>query len=83
MSTSIIFHLFRGPNSGYTPVLIVAIILTIRACYYDVFIDESESPPSKIATEKSGLKATKFTRPIMIIIPLLIAAFIVWKLWQP
>jgi hypothetical protein len=79
----IIFHLFYGPHRGYTLLLAGAIILAIRACYYDVFIDESESAPSEIATEKRGLKATKYNRPIMIGIPSLIAAFCLWKLWQP
>jgi hypothetical protein len=83
MSNSIIIHLLYGPHSGFTIILIGAIILTVRAFYYDVFIDESESAPSEEATEKHGIKATKVTRPIMIGIPLLIAAFAIWKLWQP
>ncbi len=79
----IAYHLFYGPHHGYTLILVGAIILAIRASYYDVYIDESESPPSQIATEKRGIKATKFTRPIAIGVPLLIAAFAIWKLWQP
>jgi hypothetical protein len=83
MPNSIIHRLLNGPHSGYTLILIGAIIIGVRACYYDVFIDESEAAPSEIATEKRGLKATPLTRGIMITIAFLIGAFAVWKLWQP
>lgn len=83
MWKNIAFHFFHGPHSGYTALLVVAILLFVRASFDDVFIDESESVPSEIANEKHGLKATRITRPIMMAIPLFIAAFAVWKLWQP
>jgi hypothetical protein len=83
MLKSIIFHLFHGPHSGYTAILIVGILLSIQASFVDVFIDESESSYSDEDREKRGWKATKFNRPFFVGIPLLIAVFAVWKLWQP
>jgi hypothetical protein len=63
--------------------LIAAIIMAVQSCYYDVFINESEASPSEEATERHGIKATKVTRSIMIAISFFIAAFAIWKLWQP
>lgn len=83
MSNSIIFKLWYGPHSGYTSMLIAAIIMAVQSCYYDVFINESEASPSEEATERHGIKATKVTRSIMIAISFFIAAFAIWKLWQP
>jgi hypothetical protein len=83
MWKDISFHLFHGPHSDYTALLIVAILLIVQACYVDVFIDESESAPSEIANEKRGIKATKITRPIMIAISVVIGALAIWKICQP
>jgi hypothetical protein len=79
MTKSIMLHLFRGPHSDYLVLLIVGIVLAIRATYYESFADESESGPS----EEYGLKATKITRPVMIIVSLSMAVFAIWKMWQP
>ena len=76
-------RLFHGPHSGYVVMLAAGLFLAIRSCFVDVFIDESESAPSEVARERQGLKATKVTRPIMVIVFLLIAAFALWKMLQP
>lgn len=81
--SSVVDHIFHGPDSGYLFIFAIALFLAIRSCFVDVFIDESESAPSEIAREHSGLKATKVTRPIMVIVFLLVAAFAAWKIWQP
>ena len=75
--------IFDGQRSGYILFVAVALFLAVRSCFVDVFIDESESSPSEYAREKQGLKATKITRPIMVLVFLLIAAFGVWKMYQP
>ncbi|OJV43327.1 MAG: hypothetical protein BGO25_08245 [Acidobacteriales bacterium 59-55] len=72
---SIVDRLFHGPHSNYLIVLVVAVVLAIRLCFVDIFIDESESPPSEEARERWGLKATKVTRPLMVAAFVLIAAF--------
>ncbi len=82
-ATSIAYRFFQGPHSGYIVVLVPALCLAVRSCFVDVFIDETDSPPSDAAREKWGLKATKVTRPIMVGVFLLIAAFAFWKMWQP
>jgi hypothetical protein len=73
----------RIAHPGYIVFIAVAVFCAVRACFVDVFIDESESAPSEFAREKRGLKATKITRPIMVIVFLLMAAFGVWKMFQP
>jgi hypothetical protein len=83
MWKDISFHLFHGPHSGYTAILLGAILLLVGACFDDVFIDESESAPSEIATERRAFKATKTTRPIMIAITSAMIAFAIWKISQP
>ncbi|MDP9052015.1 MAG: hypothetical protein M3O31_15045 [Acidobacteriota bacterium] len=84
MSTSSIAdRLLHGPHSGYIVLLIPAVILAIRSCFVDVFIGETESPPSEDAREKHGWKATKITRPIMVAEFGLMAAFAVWQMLQP
>lgn len=70
-------------HPGYIVFVGVAVFLAVRACFVDVFMDESETPPSEYAREKRGLKATKVTRPIMIGVFVLMAAFGVWKMFQP
>ncbi len=82
-ASSITLHLLYGPNSGYIVVFVVAIFLAIRSCFADVFIDESESPASEEEKREWGWKATKVTRPIMVGAFLIMAAFAVWKMWQP
>jgi hypothetical protein len=76
-------RLFHGPHFNYVFVLVPAIILAIRSCLVDVFIDETESPPTEDARERHGLKATKVTRPIMVSAFALIAAVAAWKMFQP
>jgi hypothetical protein len=73
-------RLFHGPHSGYLIVFGVAVVLAIRSCFVDVFIDESESPPTEEARERWGLKANKVTRPLMVVAFALIAAFAAWKM---
>jgi hypothetical protein len=80
MSASVIS---RIAHPAYIVFLGVAAFCAVRACFVDVFIDESESAPSEFAREKRGLKATKVTRPIMIGIFVLIAVFGVWRMFQP
>jgi len=70
-------------HPGYIVFVGVAVFCAVRACFVDVFMDESESAPSEYASEKRGLKATKVTRPIMIGVFVLMAAFGVWKMFQP
>jgi hypothetical protein len=82
-SSSMAFRLFHPPHPGYIVILAAAAYNFVSAFFVEVFIDESESAPSDIATEKRGLKATKVTRPIMIILFFLVGAFAVWKMWQP
>lgn len=84
MSTSSIeFHLFHGPHSGYLLVLVGALGLAVYSCFVDIFIDESESAPSEEARQRWGIKATKTTRTMMVSLFLLIALFAIWKMWQP
>ena len=80
---SIVNRLFHGPHSNYLFIAVIAIALAIQSCFADVFIDESESPPTEDARERWGGKATKVTRPLMVATFVLIAAFIVWKILQP
>ena len=70
-------------HPGYIVFVGVAVFCTIRAWFVDVFMDESEAAPSEYARGKRGLKATKVTRPIMLGVFLLMAAFGVWKMFQP
>ncbi len=70
-------------HPGYFMFVAIGVFNAVRACFVDVFIDESESAPSEYAREKRGLKATKVTRPIMIGVFVLISAFGVWKMFQP
>jgi hypothetical protein len=81
--SSVVGRLFYGPHRGYIFFFAAAIFNAVRSYFVDVFIDESESAPSEIARERHGLKATNVTRPIMVTIFLLAAAFAVWKMWQP
>jgi hypothetical protein len=76
-------RIFHGQHSGYIPFVAVALFLAVSSCFAEVFIDESESAPSEYAREKWGLKATKITRPIMVVIFLLMASFGIWKIYQP
>jgi hypothetical protein len=78
-----IAHLIHGPHFFYAILFAVAIFNAIRSCFADVFFDGTESAPTDEALEKLGWKATKITRPIMVVVFLLIAAFAVWKVWQP
>jgi hypothetical protein len=80
MSASLIS---RIAHPRYIVFVGVAAFCAVRACFVDVFIDESESAPSEFAREKRGLKATKVTRPIMIGVFVSLAAFGVWKMFQP
>jgi hypothetical protein len=73
----------RITHPGYIVFIAVAIFCAVRACFVDVFIDESESAPSEFAREKHGLKATKVTSPIMVLVFVLMGAFGVWKMVQP
>jgi hypothetical protein len=73
----------RIAHPGYMVFIGVAVFCAVRACFADVFIDESESAPSDYVEEKRGLKATKVTRPIMIGFFVLMAAFGIWKMFQP
>ena len=83
MLKSLMFRLFHGPHASYFDLLVVAILLAIGACLSDVFIDESESSYSDDDRERHGWKATKYNRPFFVGIFLLLAAFAIWKLWQP
>ena len=82
-ASSITYHLFHGPHSGYLVTLVGAVVIAIRSITSDVFIDESESGRSERSSAKWGIKATAITRPIMPVIALSIAAFALWKMWQP
>jgi len=75
--------LFHGPHSGYIVVFIAAIILAVRSCVVDVFIDETESPPTEEAREKHGWKATRITPPIMVTAFVLMAVFAGWEMLKP
>ena len=70
-------------HPGYLIFAAIGVFNALRACFVDVFIDESESAPSQSAREQRGLKATKVTRPIMVGVFLLMAAFGIWKMFQP
>lgn len=69
-------------HPGYVPFVAFALFLAVRSCFVDVFVDESESAPSEEA-EKHGMKATKLTRSLMIVIFLGMAAIGIWKTIQP
>jgi hypothetical protein len=70
-------------HPGYIVFIGVALFCAIRACFVDVFIDESESSPSEFAREKRGWRATRVTRPIMVLVFALMAAVGVWKMLKP
>jgi hypothetical protein len=80
MSESIIYKLFSGPNRGYWVLVIGAVIIGVRATYYDIFIDETDSGPSEIADEKRGVKATIQSRVLLICICLGICTFAFWMM---
>ncbi len=77
------FRLLHSPHSGYWIMVLVSLYLAISVCFTDVLIDESDTAPSEEAREKLGIKMTKVTRPIAIILFLLIGVFAVWKMLQP
>jgi hypothetical protein len=60
--------------------MIGAFIIGVRATYYDIFIDETDSGPSEIADEKRGVKATIESRILLISICLGICAFAIWMM---
>jgi hypothetical protein len=64
----------------YVGMLFVSLVLIFRALTYDLFMDESDSPPSEIANELRGVKATKGNRILMVCILSGFAAFAIWKL---
>lgn len=73
----------RIAHPGYIVFVGVAVFCAVGACFVDVFIDESESAPSEFVREKRGLKATKVTRPIVVLVFALMAALGVWRMLQP
>jgi hypothetical protein len=81
--SSIKYHLLHGPHSGFIILLVFGILGMIYACFTDVFIDGSESGFTAEGIANRGLKATKITRPIMMVLYLSIAGFALWKMWQP
>lgn len=79
-----ISRILNGPNSGYAVLVVGGLSLALYACFTDYFVDESESSPmSEEDKERYALKATKVTRPIMIVIFLPVAGFGMWKMFQP
>jgi hypothetical protein len=82
-ASSLINRLLNGPHTGYWIVLVGALALAVSACFTDIFIDESESAPTEESRQRWGLKATKVTRPLMVLAFVLIALFAVWNMLQP
>lgn len=82
-TSSLISRLFNEANSGYFFLFAVGVFGAVRSCFVDVFSDESDTPLPEAERERYGLKATKVTRPLMVIAFLLIAGFAVWKMLQP
>ena len=75
--------MISGHNSGYWVLLAFGLYMAIYACFADYFIDESDSSPmSEEDKQRYALKATKVTRPIVIVVALSIAGFGVWKMFQ-
>lgn len=81
--SSLVASLWHIAHPGYIVFIGVAMFCAIWACFVDIFIDESESSPSEFAREKRGWKATKVTRPIMVLVFVLMAAVGVWKMLEP
>jgi hypothetical protein len=71
---------FLGPRIGYVALLIGALTIAARATYFKTFIDESEAATSNIANEKRGIKPTKVTRALYIILMLGVCGFAIWKM---
>ncbi len=69
-----------GPNIFSLGLVFVSLSLIWRAVTLDVFIDESDSPPSETANDLRGVKATKGNRILLGTIALSCCAFAIWKL---
>jgi uncharacterized membrane protein len=83
MSTSSISHLhISGQQLFEIAMIFVSIIVIVRALTYDTLIDESESPPSEVADELRGVKATKWNRILLVCIALSFGVYSIWKLWK-
>ncbi len=81
MSGFLLFHPLSRTHMGDVAILLGAVTIAVRACYYELFIDESDSPPSEIANEERGIIPTLITRALMISIMLAVAGFAIWKLF--
>ena len=73
-------NILNGSRVAYIGALVFVLLLALRACFADIFIDESESAYLEEDRLKRGLKATKVTRPIVVGLFLLIAAVICWRM---
>ena len=80
MPDSITHKLFSGPNSGYWVLVMGAVIIAVRATYYDIFIDETDLGHSEIADEKHGVKATWQSRLVLLCVCAGICTFAFWKM---
>jgi hypothetical protein len=60
--------------------LFVSLVIAVRALTLDIFIDESDSPPSETADELRGVKATKGNRILLICISLAVAIYAIWTM---
>jgi hypothetical protein len=69
-----------GLRGAYIGALVFVLLLAGRACFVNIFIDESEPSYSDEDRLKRGWKATRVTRPIVVGVFLLIAAFIFWRM---
>ena len=57
-----------------------SLVLALRSLTLDIFIDESDSPPSETADELRGVKATKGNRILLVCISLAVAIYAIWTM---